>query len=271
MTTFLLVLLAIAMLPYVMAYVYATVTFAIFPILTRGDPNPAPGVRRDVLRAWAVEGAAQAWAFLVSWMHLARSPRIVCPGIGRPIILLPGYTETAGTLWILGRRLNALTGRPVAALNHRPGFFAGIPRLAQTATADVERVLALTGSDKADLVGHSMGGLVSRFIVERLGKADLIRAIVTLGTPHKGARLAHVRRGEGTRQMRPGSSFLREMRSAPAEGVRYASIGSLLDNIVQPVASAEGPTGEHRWFGNVAHVGLLIDPAVAREIARLLA
>ena len=272
LTTILLILLCLAALPVVLAYGYAVATFALFPVTTRRDPDPAAGVPRDRARAFALEGMGQVWAFMVAWMHLAPSPRIVCPGIGRPIVLLPGYTETAGTLWVLGRRLNHLTGRPVAAINHRPGMYASIKDLSYGAMNDIARILVVTGSDDVDLVGHSMGGLVSRYLVERLGFKG-VRAIVTLGTPHRGARLARVRTGTCATQMIPDSDFLAKLgEPAPgSEAVRLASIGSLVDNIVQPVASAVAPRGEHVWFGDVAHVGLLFDPAVAREIARLLA
>lgn len=40
------------------------------------------------------------------------------------------------------------------------------------------------------LVAHSMGGLVSRFFCEHLGGAEYTRAIVTFGTPHRGAAKA---------------------------------------------------------------------------------
>lgn len=40
---------------------------------------------------------------------------------------------------------------------------------------------------KLVFVCHSMGGLVARWYVERLGGAELTRAVVTLGTPHRGA------------------------------------------------------------------------------------
>jgi pimeloyl-ACP methyl ester carboxylesterase len=37
---------------------------------------------------------------------------------------------------------------------------------------------------------HSMGGLVARWYVERLGGADHTKALITLGTPHRGALTA---------------------------------------------------------------------------------
>jgi pimeloyl-ACP methyl ester carboxylesterase len=40
---------------------------------------------------------------------------------------------------------------------------------------------------KVWLVTHSMGGLVARYFCEELGGADKTRAIVTIGTPHRGS------------------------------------------------------------------------------------
>jgi pimeloyl-ACP methyl ester carboxylesterase len=43
------------------------------------------------------------------------------------------------------------------------------------------------GEAKLVLLCHSMGGLVARWFAEREGGAEFIRAIVTIGTPHRGA------------------------------------------------------------------------------------
>ena len=43
------------------------------------------------------------------------------------------------------------------------------------------------GDSKLVLVCHSMGGLVARWFAEQEGGAERIRAMITLGTPHRGA------------------------------------------------------------------------------------
>ena len=43
------------------------------------------------------------------------------------------------------------------------------------------------GDAKLVLVCHSMGGLIARWFAEKEGGADLIRAMITIGTPHRGA------------------------------------------------------------------------------------
>ena len=40
------------------------------------------------------------------------------------------------------------------------------------------------------LIGHSMGGLDSRFMVSKLGMAHRVRSLTTVGTPHRGSAFA---------------------------------------------------------------------------------
>lgn len=61
--------------------------------------------------------------------------------------------------------------------------------LAVAADQALTRWRTQPGMDDAKLilVCHSMGGLVARWFAEREGGAEMIRAIVTVGTPHRGA------------------------------------------------------------------------------------
>jgi triacylglycerol lipase len=40
------------------------------------------------------------------------------------------------------------------------------------------------------LIGHSMGGLDSRFMISKLGMAGRVRSLTTVGTPHRGTAFA---------------------------------------------------------------------------------
>jgi triacylglycerol lipase len=50
----------------------------------------------------------------------------------------------------------------------------------------VEEILAETGGEKIDLVGHSDGGLSSRYYIKFLGGLDTVDDYVSLATPHHG-------------------------------------------------------------------------------------
>jgi len=49
------------------------------------------------------------------------------------------------------------------------------------------------GGAQIDIVAHSMGGLVSRSVIEQYEGAQYIHKLITLGTPHQGSPLAVIR------------------------------------------------------------------------------
>lgn len=51
----------------------------------------------------------------------------------------------------------------------------------------IEKAKQKTGSDKVDIVAHSMGGLVSRAYIQSPGYGGDVDQLITLGTPHLGA------------------------------------------------------------------------------------
>lgn len=45
---------------------------------------------------------------------------------------------------------------------------------------------------KVHIIGHSMGGLDSRFMISKLGMADRVLSLTTIATPHHGSPLANI-------------------------------------------------------------------------------
>ena len=63
---------------------------------------------------------------------------------------------------------------------------ASVPERAQMLC---DKIAALP-HDRVDIVAHSLGGLDARYALARLGLASRVRALVTVGTPHRGTPLA---------------------------------------------------------------------------------
>ena len=119
-------------------------------------------------------------------------------------------------------------------------FRAGVPAAAERLHAAIERRLAgLTGDarrKKVIIVAHSMGGLVARYWLGPLHGAASCRALVTLGTPHRGAPRAldwlvnGVRLGPGPvgalsgRLLGPATEVLREWPSTYHLLPRYRAV-----------------------------------------------
>lgn len=98
----------------------------------------------------------------------------------------------------------------------------------------------IPGNTKFDLIGFSMGGLVCRYYVQKLGGYERVHRFVTLSTPNHGTIWAWLSGRAGIREMRPGSEMLRELNAnastlAPLD---YTSIYTPIDlTIVPPVSS----------------------------------
>jgi triacylglycerol lipase len=54
----------------------------------------------------------------------------------------------------------------------------------------IERIVAITGKPKVNLIGHSHGGLDVRYVASV--RPDLVASVTSVGSPHKGADLADV-------------------------------------------------------------------------------
>ncbi len=54
--------------------------------------------------------------------------------------------------------------------------------------AQVQTILATTGAEQVNLIGHSQGGLSVRYVASV--RPDLVSSVTTVGTPHKGSAVA---------------------------------------------------------------------------------
>lgn len=64
-----------------------------------------------------------------------------------------------------------------------------IPTSAADVGAYIEQVLAATGAEQVDIVGHSQGGLLARYWINELEGEDYVHHLITLGSPHHGTTL----------------------------------------------------------------------------------
>jgi triacylglycerol lipase len=163
-------------------------------------------------------------------------------------------------------------GLEVHTLNLTPNWGqCGLDELAAQISAHVERTFA--PEQKFDLIGFSMGGLVSRYYLQRLGGLARVRRFVTLSTPHQGTWLAHLLANPGCRQMRPGSAFLEDLASDAdrLQRVRFTSFWTPLDLIILPPRSSE-VSGAHNVKMIVAlHPLMVWAPRCHRAVAGALA
>ncbi len=199
-------------------------------------------------------------------------PAVQASAARNPVLLVHGLGDDARTLGLLERHLRR-EGWEVHSLDLRPSWGqVGLEVLARQVAAFADRNFG--PERRFDLVGYSMGGLVSRFYLQRLGGAERVQRFVTVSTPHHGSRLAHLLGNPGIRQMRPGSAFLRDLQGDEGElwkRVQFTSFWTPLDTIVVPARSCVVP-GEHNeriWC--LAHPLMVWEPRCIRAVTGALA
>ncbi|MEV7014441.1 alpha/beta fold hydrolase [Streptomyces sp. NPDC093991] len=192
-----------------------------------------------------------------------------------PVVLLHGFIDNRSVFVLLRRSLAQHGRQPIESLNYSP-LTCDIRTAAELFGRHVEQVCERTGSDRVDVVGHSLGGLIARYYVQRLGGDRRVRTLVTLGTPHSGTRVAPLANAHPiVRQMRPGSPVLEEL-AQPAPGCRthFVAFWSDLDHIMDPLEAAcvEHPdlNAVNVRVSGVGHLALPVHPAVATGIREAL-
>ncbi|ABW15327.1 PGAP1 family protein [Parafrankia sp. EAN1pec] len=197
---------------------------------------------------------------------------------GTPILLVHGLVDNRSVFARLERSLRRRGFTTVTSVDI-PLFATSVQAAAAQLAETVEQVAGRHGDTGVHIVAHSLGGLVARYYVQRLGGGDHVQTLVTLATPHNGTRLAClVPKAVSYRlvsQLRPGSPLLRELvEPAPGVRTRFIAVAGGLDTVVRPGEAAlthPDLVTENVVVEGAGHHGLPFSSGVAHMIARRLA
>lgn len=257
------------------------------------QPNPLRGFSRRARLTLAdtVERVAgvlignmgRTNAYIPTGNRIDRKTRCL-PG-DEPVLLLQGFVHTRGTLDVLEGRLRR-DGFPVFSLN-LGGFLniyntRPIEDLAALIGSKADKLAARHGFERLSIIAHSMGGLVSRYYIQKLGGGARVKTLITLGSPHHGTPTALVAAVPPlsliTRcgyQMLPGSDLVQTLDATPLPPeVKLVSIYSRTDLVCPYRYSVLEPsdTGRVRnlCVDGIGHTSLLHSERVYRLIRREL-
>ncbi|MFH0899393.1 MAG: alpha/beta fold hydrolase [Pseudomonadota bacterium] len=191
-----------------------------------------------------------------------------------PVLLIHGFLSTRGSMFRLEQHLRA-EGIPV--LSFKLGLLntCDIRRSSYLVYQKIESILAQTGIDRIDIVGHSMGGLIGLYYIKRLGGDKKVRKLILLGTPLAGTWTALLGvaalgvHSSGSWQLLPGSSFLKELAAGPLPStVECHTIAAERDWLCPSRSTKlEGATAVTVPFG---HSSLVVSPDVFERIRSIL-
>ncbi|MFJ7999624.1 esterase/lipase family protein [Streptomyces sp. NPDC096310] len=192
------------------------------------------------------------------WNDFSCKPSAAHP---RPVVLVHGTLANSVDNWLGLAPYLVNRGYCVFSLDY--GQLPGVPLLhglgpidasaAQLATY-VDRVLAATGAPKADLVGHSQGGMMPRYYLKFLGGAAKVNALVGIAPSNRGTTLLGltklleyvpgakdllIEKTPALADQIVGSPLLTKLNEGgdTVPGVHYTVISTRYDEIVTPYRS----------------------------------
>lgn len=129
-----------------------------------------------------------------------------------------------------------------------------------------------SSSQPFDLVGLSMGGLVSRYYVQRLGGIKRVERLITIASPHQGTIMAYLLPFSSCVQMRPGSNFLQDLNQdiAVLEQINFTSLWTPYDFVIVPARSSQLGIGQEVKLSVFAHAMMVRDKRILEVVEATL-
>ena len=190
--------------------------------------------------------ARQGW--LIGARGLRLRPQPARPQDERPVVAFVHGFLAAGPVFDPLRARVTAAGFGAVDVTYAP--LGGFEPLAARLAAYLHDAV---GDRPLALVGHSMGGLLARWVMQEHG----VRAerLITLATPHAGTVIARRWPTTLARALRPASGVLRRLGEPP---VPHLALVARYDTMVSPVESAAPAGAEVHWL-DVGHNGILFD------------
>ncbi|MFM7408617.1 MAG: esterase/lipase family protein [Cuspidothrix sp.] len=187
-----------------------------------------------------------------------------------PVLLVHGINDTGAVfnkmaLYLRERNFCVYT------INLRPNNGSEVlDKLAQQVADYIGTILA--PGEPLDIVGFSMGGIVSRYYIQRLGGIDRVQRFITISSPHKGTVIAYGTWLTGAVQMRPNSDFLNDLNSdvQMLEKLNFTSIWTPYDLMIIPAKSSQLGIGTEIALPVLLHPLMLTNTKTLAIVAEAL-
>ncbi len=186
------------------------------------------------------------------------------------VLLIHGFLDT-------GRLFRRLESR-LAAAGHRCFAPTLTPRDGRRGLADLAGKLAgyidseMPGHEPFAVVGFSMGCLVARYYLQQMQGCRRVRTFFAISGPMHGTATAFLYPGKGTRDMRPGSRFLRELDASAGDlnGLPVHIYYTPFDLMIIPATSSRMAGARALRVSSPLHRWVLANREVIGDILRTL-
>jgi triacylglycerol lipase len=175
-----------------------------------------------------------------------------------PVILIHGIDSSASEMTRLSTHLTG-RGWTTHSISLTPNN--GDCTL-QDLAAQVKHIIDRQYPEQAvDLVCFSMGGIVGRYYLQRLGGLERVQRFVTISSPHVGTFTAYFRDNHGGRQLRPDSDLLADLNRDidSLASLKITTIWTPLDLMIVPAWSSR------LSFGHEVVIPVFLHPWMLRS------
>lgn len=185
----------------------------------------------------------------------------------RPILFVHGIFHNKSAFFYLKQKLASKGWHHFREMDLLTSLY-GIPKLAERVQKEVEKLKEEYQTDQIDIVAHSMGGIIARYYLQKLGGDGIAKNLVTLGTPHQGTHWSKYSLLRHIRELHPSSQLLNELNTLPLpQKTRVVSVSGNLDVMMVPRSTPEWEGVRHIQLQNVGHAGLLFSKRVFQIVA----
>ncbi|ASC69305.1 Extracellular esterase EstB [Halomicronema hongdechloris C2206] len=187
-----------------------------------------------------------------------------------PVILIHGIDDTQAIFDSMAAYLEA-RGWPLHRFDLVPNNGdRGLEQLAQQLADYVTH--QLPPQQPFDLLGFSMGGIVGRYYLQRLGGLTRVQRFVALSPPNQGSYLAYLRWNRGAKQLRPHSRFLQELNRDLhcLAHVAMTTLWTPFDLMILPAQSSVVPVGQTISLPVLGHTWMVSDSRCLAAVAAAL-
>ena len=267
----------------VLVGIYLAITCVIFGLFWyEKGINPCPELKQPkrgfftVVRLWLCFTGAELMRLysIVHWaIRQKKTPNQfqTAKNLGRPVIVLVHGLYDRPSSWLVAVHYLEKAGYRVVTFGYK-----SLKGTHETVGKAFDDFMSLAGvsfpEQKFLLIGHSLGGLIVRNWLAQPGNEEKASGLVTIGTPHKGSRLALFAPGSLSRCLMPNSAFIQSLEAAPALTIPCIAVVSCEDEMVLPGANLLPPEG---WtiveVNRGGHLAQIFCPCTIKRIIKEIA
>jgi len=210
--------------------------------------------------AWLAHAALYGFGFIPS-AHRPKRARDL-----RTLVFVHGLGATRSSLFPLQGYLWMMGYRRQYSFNYKTRD--SIEQMA----LDLKRRLARNvRGGRIDLIGHSLGGVIAREYVQRLGGARRVDRVITIASPHHGTHASVYVPTRLVQQLGPASPALKRLAELPVPNdVAFTSLAAGRDLMVLPADSALLPFGDAQMYADLGHLEITLSPRVFARVHQAL-